>query len=70
MHRLIVSTAFLIRHLISKLEQHFGILNIVEMSWFVRSFRAVPVGELFRIMIIQNLKLPNQGGRKGNVLRS
>jgi len=31
-HRLIVSTAFLIRHLISKLEQQLGILNAVEMS--------------------------------------
>lgn len=31
-HRPIVSTAFLIRHLISKLEQHLEILNMVEMS--------------------------------------
>lgn len=31
-HRLIVSTAAGIRHLISKLEQHLGILNRVEMS--------------------------------------
>lgn len=69
-HRLIVSSAFFIRQLISKLEQHLGVLNIVEMSQFVRSFRAVPVGRLLRMMIIQNVKLPNQAGRKGNVLRS
>lgn len=31
-HRVIVSTAALIRHSISKLEQHLGILNMVEMS--------------------------------------
>lgn len=68
-HRLIVSTTFLIRRLISKLEQHLGILNVVDMFWFVRSCRAAPVGKLFRIMIIRNLKLPNQRGRKGNILK-